>query len=127
MYCSKECLVQDWKIHQKVCKEDLEERKKKGGREDRETEAKDRLEELGKYLVKLSISEEEARCGSDIVNNYNPVVDGENSEYSGCVTHEYGEGNTVNVMEASEGNNTEEKEAASACESDSWELLAMSP
>ena len=48
------------------------------------------------------------------------------------MTHLYGEGNTVNVMEASEGimeasegNNTEEKEAAS--ESDSWELLAMSP
>ena len=61
--------------------------------------------------------------------NKNFVVDGENSD---SVTHMYGEGNTVNVMkasegimEASEGNNTEEKEAAS--ESDSWVLLAMSP
>ena len=31
MYCGTDCRDQDWKIHQKVCKEDVEERKKKFG------------------------------------------------------------------------------------------------
>ena len=90
MYCSKACQLEDWKIHQKVCKEDLEERKKKSGGKDRKEEAKDALEKLEEKFTDMSIlekkdenccelclrnkrsapSQEEACCSSEVINKF---------------------------------------------------------
>ena len=60
MYCSMDCLHQDWKIHRKVCHKDKDGRKKKLGGSARREVAKETLK-----LIKKSAEEKLEKLAED--------------------------------------------------------------